>query len=162
MMGTMLVLGLLAAGSLAREARAQAPVALPGEPEAWVEPGDDPSGDGPLLALGDFDDGPDVGFGRHGRGMRRGMRAMHRGMGFGPVMAQELGLTAEQQDKIKAARERQERRAIQTRADIQLARLDLRKLTQADKPDQRAIDAQIDKISGLLAGLQKSRMATML
>jgi Spy/CpxP family protein refolding chaperone len=63
---------------------------------------------------------------------------------------------------MKAAHERQERKAIQARADIQLARLDLRKLMEADKPDSKAIEAQIDRIAGLRAGLEKSRMATML
>lgn len=170
MTGWMLVLGMLAAGLLAQEARAQAAEGAPDDPGMWAELGgeeigeDGLGGDGPLLAHGEMEFGPMMGPGGmgRGRGMGRGMRGMHRGMGLGPAMVRELDLTAEQQEKMKAARERQQRKAIQSRADIQLARLDLRKLMQADKPDQRAIDTQIDKISGLEAGLHKSRVATML
>ena len=43
-----------------------------------------------------------------------------------------------------------------------IAALDLRKLIHADKPDQRAIDTQIDKIAGMRAGLRKAQVASML
>lgn len=163
--GMMLVLGMLALGAVAHEARAQAPDGAPDEPGMWAELGGDELGeDGPLMADGGMGMGPGMGPGTmgHGHGMGRGMRAMRHGLGLGPRIARELDLTDAQKEKMKAARERQQRKAIQTRADIQLARLDLRKLMQADKPDQRAIDAQIDRISGLEAGLHKSRVAAML
>ena len=159
--GMMLVLGMLAAGLAAHDVRAQAPGGATDEPGMWTEmSGDELGEDGARLAHA----GPGMGSGAvaHGRRMGRGMRGMDRGMGLGPAMVRELDLTAEQQEKMKAARERQQRKAIQARADIQLAQIDLRKLTQADKPDSRAIDAQIDKIAGLRAAMQKSRVAAML
>ena len=130
-----LVLGLLALGAAVQSARAQ-------EPEG---PLDDPMADlggdfepGPGWHGGDLEYGPGPGaMMRHGPGFRRGR--MGGGAGFGPRMAEELNLTAEQREKMKAAREREQRKAIQTRADLQLARLDLHKLVQADKPDQKAI-----------------------
>jgi Spy/CpxP family protein refolding chaperone len=157
-----LVLGLLAAGLSARTARAQEPEGLPDEPGWMAEPGDDVGDGGPMMGP-DGMGGGGIGPGAMGmgRGMGHGARMMHRG-GFGPRLARELDLTAEQREKMKAAHERQERKAIQARADIQLARLDLRKLMEADKPDSKAIDAQIDRIAGLRAGLEKSRVATML
>jgi Spy/CpxP family protein refolding chaperone len=157
-MSMALVLGLLAAGLAVHAARAQEPEGPLDDPMADVG-GDFESGPG--MHGGDMEHGPGPGaMMRHGPGFRRGR--MGGGAGLGPRMAEELNLTTEQREKMKAAREREQRKAIQTRADIQLARLDLRKLMQADKPDQKAIDAQIDRIAGLRTGLEKSRVATML
>ena len=156
-MRVMLVLGLLAAGLTARAARAQEPEGVQDDPGLMAELGDDFGEAGPMMA-------PDAGgpgaMGM-GHGMGRGGRFMRHG-GFGPMLMRELDLTAEQRDKMKASRERQERKAIQARADIQLARLDMRKLMDAEKPDTKAIEAQIDKIAGLRAGLEKSNVTTML
>ena len=74
----------------------------------------------------------------------------------------DLNLTKEQSDKIADLRDKQERRSIELRAQIQTAQLDMRKLMRADKPDKAAIGRQIDKVSGLRADLQKSRVGTML
>ena len=82
--------------------------------------------------------------------------------GRGEMMMRELNLTKEQSDKIADLRDRQARRAIDLRAQIQTAQLDLRKLMRADTPDKAAIGRQIDKLSGLRAELQKSRIGTML
>jgi Spy/CpxP family protein refolding chaperone len=77
-------------------------------------------------------------------------------------IARELDLTDAQRAKMRDAAERQKRRGIQERADIQVAALDLHKLVRADKPDQHAIDAQVDKLAGMRARLQKERIATRL
>src|SRR5262245_39581532 len=111
----MLVLGLLAAGLGTRMARAQEPAGPPDEPGWMAELGDDSVDDGPMLAPDAGGGGMGPGAPGMGRGMWRGGRFMHRG-GFGPMMAQELNLTPEQQDKMKAARDREQRKAIQTRA----------------------------------------------
>ncbi len=92
------------------------------------------------------------------RGMGRGMR-MHRG-GIGAFAT--LDLTEAQRTKLADLRDRQQRRAIQARADLQIARLDLRKLLRAGTPSGPAINSQIDRISRMRADLQKSRVATML
>jgi len=78
------------------------------------------------------------------------------------MMMRDLNLTKEQSDKIADLRDKQERRAIDLRAQIQTAQLDLRKLMRADKPDKAAIGKQIDRVSALRADLQKSRVGTML
>lgn len=162
-MRMMLVLGLLAAGLSARAAHAQEPVGLPDEP-MWAELGEDVGDAGPMMGQGAVGHGPGMGSGAmgHGPGMGRRARHMRNGMGLGPAFTKELNLTPEQREKMKASHERQQRKAIQARADMQIARLDLHKLMQAEKPDARAIDAQIDRIAGLRSGLQKSRVATML
>jgi Spy/CpxP family protein refolding chaperone len=152
----LLVLGLLGAGLAARAARAQEPEGAPDEPGLWAALDEDDAGPG--MDHGSMGHGPGMGPGAMGHGRRMG----RGGMGFEPGVMSQLDLTAEQREKMRAAHEREQRKAIQARADIQLAHLDLRKLMQAEKPDQRAIDAQIDRISTMRANLQKSHVATML
>ena len=77
-------------------------------------------------------------------------------------LAKSLDLTGAQRTKMREAGERQMRRGILERADLAIARLDLRQLLRADKPDPKAIDAQVDRIAGMRAQLQKERLAMML
>ena len=79
-----------------------------------------------------------------------------------PAFAQELGLTDAQRTKLRDIGEAQMRRGIQERADIRIAELDLRKLLRADKPDQGAINRQVDKIADMRAKLAKERIAARL
>lgn len=109
------------------------------------------------------------GMGRHGgMGMRGGMGRGHgRGMGMGPGAGMHrafaaLDLTEAQREKMADLHERQQRKAIQARADLQLARMDLHKLMRADAPSASAINAQIDRVSKLQADQHKSRAATFL
>ena len=74
----------------------------------------------------------------------------------------ELDLTDAQKTKIADIRDRQMRKGIQQQADLRIASLDLGKLMRADKPDQRAIDSQIDKMATMRASLQKARIGAML
>jgi Spy/CpxP family protein refolding chaperone len=94
-------------------------------------------------------------------GMAHGDAAMRHGM-RGPAMMHQLDLTDTQKQRLRELRERQARHDIQARADLQLARLDLRRLMTSDHPDAGAIDTQIDKLSRLRADRQKERVATML
>ncbi|HEV2105343.1 MAG TPA: Spy/CpxP family protein refolding chaperone [Candidatus Eisenbacteria bacterium] len=73
-----------------------------------------------------------------------------------------LDLSDEQRSRLAAIRDRQQRKAIQARADLAIARLDLRALLRADNPQNAAIDAQIDHIARMRAELAKSRVAAML
>jgi len=108
-----------------------------------------------------------------GRGLRmgRGM-GLHLGMGMGPGRGAggfgmgfgfaRLDLTDAQREKLADLHERQQRKAVQARADMQLARMDLRKLMRAESPSSTAINAQIDKLSRMRADMQKSHVATFL
>ena len=91
-----------------------------------------------------------------------GMRGMGRGGAAREELRKQLNLTEVQRNKLADIRDRSARAAIPIQGDLRIAALDLRKLVRADKPDPRAIDAQIDKIAGLRGKLQKSRMAGML
>jgi Spy/CpxP family protein refolding chaperone len=156
----------------------------PGPAWTWDEGGDDPG----LLAFGDDDGGggwqpgagPGMGPGRGqgmgpGMGMRwmqrmhRGGRGMGQGMGRGARMGRgmagafaRLDLTDAQREKIRAIHERQARKDIQARADMQVARMDLRDLMRADSPNATAINSQIDRLARMRADMQKARVAVML
>ena len=104
--------------------------------------------------------------GMHGGGMGRGMgmgagrgRGMGMGRGMGAAFAR-LDLTDAQREKLADIHERQMRRNVQARADLQLARMDLHKLMKAESPNTAAINAQIDKLAKLRADMQKTHVAT--
>ena len=106
-----------------------------------------------------------------GHGMGHGMGAgkgagMGMGMGSGPGMfahmTRALDLSDTQREKLAAIHERQQRRDIQARADIQIARLDLRKAMSAEKPDGFAINTQIDRAAKLRSDMAKAHVASLL
>jgi Spy/CpxP family protein refolding chaperone len=157
------VAGVLCLAPLAMTARAQeraAPKQVVGE--ATERPGDSDEGDRvadldglDMLLAGDVAAGPGPG--------DMGPR-MHMGPGGGMAggLREKLNLSGEQKEKLADIHDRQERRAIPIQGDLRIAALDLHKLLRAERSDQRAIDAQIDKLSGLRGSLQKSRVASMI
>jgi Spy/CpxP family protein refolding chaperone len=90
-------------------------------------------------------------------GARMGMHGMpgHAGMMEG------LDLSAEQKTRLEDVHFRHQKKAIAMRADLQLAQLDLERLMHSETPDERAIDTQIDRVSGLRAAMHKSGVAAM-
>lgn len=98
-----------------------------------------------------------IGMPRGGMGMRHGGRGMRGGM-MQARLAQ-LDLTEAQRERMQTIREAQQRKGIQMRADLQLARLDMAKLMRADKPDQSALHAQIDRMARLRADAAKARVS---
>ncbi len=80
----------------------------------------------------------------------------------GPGMMEGLKLTDDQKAKLEDVHYRHQKKAIEMRADLRLATLDLHRLMRAESPDQRAINAQIDRIASMRAGLQKAGVASML
>lgn len=108
------------------------------------------------------------GMGGPGMGMRMrgpggpGGPGMGRGMRHPAMMFAMLDLSDAQKDKMRDIHERAARTQIQARADMQIARMDMATLMRADNPDQGAINAQIDKMAQIRAGMQKTRAAAML
>lgn len=95
---------------------------------------------------------------------------MHRGMG-GPGggrmgrMAHRFAmvdLTDAQRDKMRDIHERQMRRGIQARADLQLARMDMQKLMRSDKPEAAALNAQVDRMAKMRADQAKAHIGAFL
>jgi len=71
-------------------------------------------------------------------------------------MDQLLNLTADQEAKVQKLRTEMERTMVQHRSRMQLARIDLRELMDADTPDRSAIEKKVKEISDLQV---KQRMA---
>jgi len=103
--------------------------------------------------------------GGHRMGRRGGHRGFgHRGMGgmLGLGAIERLALTAEQREKLVEIRDREQRKAIESRAQLETAGLDLRKLMRAESPSQTQINGQIDRIAKMRGDLQKSRVGAMI
>lgn len=71
-------------------------------------------------------------------------------------MDQLLNLTDEQEAKVEKLRGEMQRAMVQNRSRIQIARIDLRELMDADTPDRGAIEKKLKEISDLQV---KQRMA---
>jgi Spy/CpxP family protein refolding chaperone len=74
----------------------------------------------------------------------------------------QLDLSQDQRDRIARVRDARGRDMVQKRADLQMARLDLRKLLRSEKPDQDAINAEIDRMAAIRADMQKSGVGARL
>ncbi len=113
-----------------------------------------------LVALAAHAQTPDPADPPHG-GHEMGPGHMHE---HGPMggMMERLKLTDEQRKKIEDIHYTHQKRAITERAELETARLDLAHLMGADPPDGRAINAQIDHLAQLRAGLAKERVSGML
>lgn len=97
------------------------------------------------------------GMGRH-EGMRghRPMMGEHR-RGFRlEKMAKALDLTDDQLSRIKAIRTDQEKSAIRTRADLELAELDLRQLMDQDPLNLSKVEGVMKRLEGLRTKLHLS------
>ncbi len=86
-----------------------------------------------------------------------GQRVMVEKKVRGPEkMEQMLNLTDEQEAKIEKLRGEMQRTMVQNRSKIQIARIDLRELMDADTPDRGAIEKKFKEISDIQI---KQRMA---
>ncbi len=111
----------------------------------------------PVGARAQGPDSPPTDMGRAGAMERRAEMRRHR-----MDMMRDLDLSKDQRERISDLHEKQERAAIRMRADLQTARLDLRRLVRADRTDRVAINRQIDRIAQMRAEMEKARLGTML
>ena len=103
--------------------------------------------------------------GSYGRGERMGRRGFGRGQReFGlarllknPAIRQQLGITTEQAATIRQQESDFRKAEIRGRADLQVKRIDLESLLDADKPDRAAIDSKLQEISA--ARLEQEKTA---
>lgn len=79
-----------------------------------------------------------------------------------PWMEERLKLTDDQKKRVEDIRFSHQKKSITMRAEVESAHLDLERLLDADPPDQRAINNQIDRLAQLRAGLARDRVAGML
>jgi len=64
-----------------------------------------------------------------------------------------LGLSDQQKDALKAIRLRVEKDTIRKRADLELARLDLRELLHKDQVDMKAVETSLQKVASVRTDL---------
>lgn len=110
---------------------------------------------------------------RGGPGGRRmgWQRGGHPGFGGGggfarlaenPRVRQYLSLTDDQVTRLHQISLNAEKASVQTRADMQLRRIELRELMRADSPDQSAILQKMDEVNDLRGKMEKARVQTLL
>ena len=121
---------------------------------------EDPPGPGGDLDPAWHDGAPGAADHVHRAPMQGGPRARHMLHRQLAMRLAGLDLTASQREKLRDLHEGQARKAIQRRADMALARLDLHRLMRADKVDAAAVNAQIDKLARLHAEAMKSAFET--
>jgi len=92
---------------------------------------------------------------------RRGLGMGQQGPQLGrllsdPSVRQQLGVTADQAEKIRQQESAFRKTEIRNRADLQIKRMDLNDLLAADKPDRSAIDAKLQEIGVVQLAVEKS------
>ena len=101
-----------------------------------------------------------------GPGMREG-RGGHRSSHEGPLLSmmlehkQELGLTAEQERKLRDLRTEFTKDSIRRTADIRVAEIELDSLLEQDKWDVSKIEPKVKQIAGLRGDLRLARIKTL-
>lgn len=76
----------------------------------------------------------------------------------GGGMMEELGLTDQQRQQMRALHSEHRKAAIRSRADLELKRLELNELLEADEPNQPALDNTIRELNDLRAASFKRRI----
>ncbi|MFC1712449.1 Spy/CpxP family protein refolding chaperone [Candidatus Poribacteria bacterium] len=121
--------------------------------------------------------GPGHMMGSGGRGMRRGpggrqggtMRGMRRGPGGGRGratgrmgnllhLADKLDLSEGQRNELSEILTSHRKDTIRQKAEIELAKVDLQKLTRQEDPNLDAVETQIREIANLEAGIKFSQI----
>jgi Spy/CpxP family protein refolding chaperone len=94
----------------------------------------------------------------HPPGHGRGLEALVRN----PELATKLGIKPEQIAALQAAQYENEKTMIKLRGDFELARLEVRKLVDADSVDKAAVMAAIDNAGKIGTEIRKAEMSQML
>jgi Spy/CpxP family protein refolding chaperone len=98
--------------------------------------------------------------GPFGPGMMRGNRDAGQGNYIAnllrPDVQKELAITAEQRQKLDDIRFTEEKETIQNRSALQIHRMELSRLSDAENPDRTAIDKKIQEIAQDEAALMRS------
>jgi Spy/CpxP family protein refolding chaperone len=93
--------------------------------------------------------------GERGFGRRRGEFGLARLLSD-PAIREKLGITAEQVGAIRKQESDFRKAQIRERADLEVKRVDLKDLLDADKPDRAVIDSKLQEISTARLAVEKS------
>ena len=147
----------------------------PGMGPGMMGPG---GGMGPGRMMGSQQGGMEMGPGRPSmQGMPGMMMGPGQGMGPGmmmgaspqerPLISQilsakdQLGLTADQEQRLRRLRTEFEKEAIRRGAEIQAAEVDLRELLAAETPDLGKVETQVKRVGALQAELRFARITVL-
>jgi Spy/CpxP family protein refolding chaperone len=83
-------------------------------------------------------------------------------MAENPRVRQALSLTDDQVARLHTISVNAEKSSVETRARLQVNRIELRELMRGDNPDQSAIMAKMDEANTLQGTMQKQRVQAML
>lgn len=73
-----------------------------------------------------------------------------------PAVLKELAITAEQRQKLEDIRFNTEKESIQRRAAMQVRRMELQRLVDADNPDRAAVDRTIQEVAQEEAAIMRA------
>jgi Spy/CpxP family protein refolding chaperone len=90
--------------------------------------------------------------------MPGGQGGMNPGMLLNPKVSEELGLTSDQQTKIKKIQDDHQEKVLDTKQKIERLDLELKKLFEEDTPQQSKIEAKVREIGTLRTALQIERV----
>ena len=120
--------------------------------DAEIEQDPGPGDEHDAMGHGEGADGVHPFAGRRGPG-GEGMEMLHRHLA---MRLADLDLSDAQRERLRDIHDARARKAIQRRADMQLARMDLHRLMRADKVDAGAVNAQIDRMARMHADGMKA------
>jgi len=109
--------------------------------------------------------GPGSGFGEEGMPMvsprhHEGMEMMGREHLFGKALM-SLGLDEKQREAIREIKSRVMKDTVRKRADLEVARIDLRDLLRKDQVDMSAAEATLTKMASLQTDIRLSHIKSM-
>lgn len=103
-----------------------------------------------------MDEGPGGGlFGRHHGRMGFGR---HHGMEIDPAMREELGLTEEQQSKLRSLGFDAAKSGLRAHTDLAIRRMELEELLQQDAPDKAELDKRIKALTDAQTAMTRQRI----
>lgn len=79
-----------------------------------------------------------------------------------PGAAARAGLSPDQQKQLQQLRQQFNEQLAPLRSNLERARFELKQLLEAPQPDERAVMAQLDKVTAAQGEVKKNRVALML
>ena len=110
-----------------------------------------------------FGDHREMGRGEEGGGMHGGFRGLPHGLWWkNPMVAQQIGITPEQQKKMDDILQQSRLQLIDLKANVERQEVLLRPMLDANPPDTAQVLAQVDKLAQARADLEKSNARMLL
>jgi Spy/CpxP family protein refolding chaperone len=110
-----------------------------------------------------FGDHREMGRGEEGGGMHGGFHGLPHGLWWkNPMLAQQIGITPEQQKKMDDILQQSRLQLIDLKANVERQEVLLRPMLDANPPDTAQVLAQVDKLAQARADLEKSNARMLL